>query len=72
MGAFQANILEAMKSLREDFQKSLSKTSSQMEVDQISASASKPGPSNTRLDPLSTNTVESMDKRLSGFCHLSE
>ena len=61
MGAFQANILEAMKSLREDFQKSLSKTSSQVEVDQTSASASKPGPSNTRLDPPSTNTVESMD-----------
>ena len=61
MGAFQANILEAMKSLREDFQKSLSKTSSQEEVDQISTSASKPGPSNTRLDPPSTNTVESMD-----------
>ena len=32
-----------------------------MEVDQTSASASKPGLSNTRLDPLSTNTVESMD-----------
>ena len=51
MGAFQANILEAMKSLREDFQKSLSKTSSQVEVDQTSTSASKPGASNTRLDP---------------------
>ena len=51
MGAFQANILEAMKSLREDFEKSLHKTSSQVEVDQASASASKPGPSNTRLDP---------------------
>ena len=61
MGAFQANILEAMKSLREDFQKSLNKTSSQVEVDQTSSSASKPGPSNTRLDPLSTNPVESMD-----------
>ena len=47
----QANILEAMKSPREDFQKSLRKTSSQVEVDQISVSASKPGPSNTRLDP---------------------
>ena len=51
MGAFQANILEAMKSLREDFQKSLSKTSVKVEVDQVSTSASKPGPSNTRLDP---------------------
>ena len=63
MGAFQANILE---SLREDFQKSLNKTSSQVEVDQTSTSASKPGPSNTRLDPPpppppSTNPVESMD-----------
>ena len=61
MGAFQANILEVMKSLWEDFQKSLHKTSSQVEVDQTSASASKPGPSNTRLDPPRTNAVESMD-----------
>ena len=61
MGAFQANILEVMKSLRKDFQKSLHKTSSQVEVDQTSASASKPGPSNTRLDPPSSNPVESMD-----------
>ena len=51
MGGFPANILEAMNSLQEDFQKSLNKTSSQVEVDQTSASASKPGPSNTRLDP---------------------
>ena len=34
MGACQENILEAMKSLREDLQKSLNKTSSQVEVDQ--------------------------------------
>ena len=52
MGIFQANMLEAMKSLREDFQKSIQKTSSQVEVDQTSALASKPGPSNTvHLDP---------------------
>ena len=52
MGIFQANMLEAMKSLWEDFQQSIQKTSSQVEVDQISASASKPGPSNTvPLDP---------------------
>ena len=52
MGIFQANMLEAMKFLREDFQKSIQKTSSQVEVDQTSASASKPGPSNTvHLDP---------------------
>ena len=45
-------MLEAMKSLRQDFQKSTQKTSSQVEVDQTSASASKPGPSNTvHLDP---------------------
>ena len=50
-----------MKSLREDFQKSVSKTSSQVELDQTSASASKPGPSNTHLDPPSTNPVELMD-----------
>ena len=37
MGIFQANMLEAMKSLREDFQKSMQKTSSQVEMDQISA-----------------------------------
>ena len=52
MGMFQANMLEAMKSLREDFQKLIQKSSSQVEVDQISASASKSGPSNTvPLDP---------------------
>ena len=52
MGVFQANMLKAMKSLREDFQKSIQKTSSQVEVDQISALVSKPGPSNTvYLDP---------------------
>ena len=55
-----------MKSLREDFQKSIQKTSSQVEVDQTSAS--KPGPSNTvRLDPSSprprplSHSVESME-----------
>ena len=60
MGAFQANILEAMKSLREKIFRNLHKTL-QVEVDQTSASASKPGPSNTRLDPPSSNPVESMD-----------
>ena len=45
-------MLEAMKSQREDFQKSIQKTSSQVEVDQISDSASKPDRSNTvHLDP---------------------
>ena len=52
-----------MKSLCEDFQKSLQKASSQVEVDQTSASASKPGPANTRLDPSPQrpNCVESME-----------
>ena len=68
MGIFQANMLEAMKSLREDFQKSTQKTSSQVEVDQTSASASKPGLSNTvHLDPSPlrprplSHSVESME-----------
>ena len=51
MGIFQANMLEAMKSLREDFQKSIQKTSSQVEVDQISTSASKPGTVHLDLSP---------------------
>ena len=44
MGAFQASMLEAFNSLREDFQKSLQK-SMRVEVDQTSSSASKPNPS---------------------------
>ena len=61
MGAFQANILEAMKNLREDFQKSLQK-SKQVEVDQTSASASKPNPSQSKnLDSSKPSAVESMD-----------
>ena len=47
MGSFQASILEAMKSMQDDFQKSLKKvtaiTSKEAKVDQIPASASKPG-----------------------------
>ena len=68
MGIFQADMLQAMKSLWEDFQKSIQKTSSQVEVDQTSASASKPGPSNTvHLDPSPprprpfSHSVESME-----------
>ena len=62
MDSFQANMLEAMKALREDFQKSLQK-SKEVEVDQTTASASKPGPSNKNLDPPSTNSniVEAME-----------
>ena len=61
-------MLGAMKSLWEDFQKSIQKTSSQGEVDQTSASASKPGPSNTvHQDPFPlrprpfSHSVESME-----------
>ena len=67
MGIFQANMLEAMKFIQEDFQKFTQKTSSQVEVDQTSASASKPGPSNTvHLDPSPrprplSHSVESME-----------
>ena len=61
MGAFQANILEAMNNLREDFQKPLQK-SKQVEVDQTSASASKPNPSQSKnLDSSKPSAVESMD-----------
>ena len=45
MGNLQSSMLEAIKSW-EDFQKSILKTFSQVEVNQISASASKPGLSN--------------------------
>ena len=58
MGAFQASMLEAFNSLREDFQKSLQK-SKLVEVDQTS-SASKPSHSKN-LDPSNTSAVESMD-----------
>ena len=61
MGTFQANMLEAMKALHKNFQKSLQK-SKEVEVDQTSASAFKPGPSNKNLDPPSnSNAVEAME-----------
>ena len=63
MGAFrfQASMLEAFNSLREDFQKSLQK-SKQGEVDQTSSSASKQKPSHSNdLDPSRTSAVESVD-----------
>ena len=51
MGVFQASMLEAMKSLQDEFQ-SLKETSKE-EVDQTSSSASKPGASKQpeNLDP---------------------
>ena len=52
MGGFQASMLEAMKSLCDEFQ-SVKKTSKEVEVDQTSTSASKPGTSKQteNLDP---------------------
>ena len=70
MGAFQFSMLEAMQSLRDDFQ-SFKKTSNkpEVEVDQTSASASKPGPANlaVNLDQTpprpwpTSHTVEAME-----------
>ena len=60
MGAFQASMLEAFNSLREDFQKSLQK---QGEVDQTSSSASKMNaPSKDLAKPSqSSSALESME-----------
>ena len=60
MGAFQASMLEAFNSLREDFQKSLQK---QGEVDQTSSSASKTNaPSKDLAKPSqSSSAIESME-----------
>ena len=44
MGAFQASLLEAMKSLRDEMQ-SIRKSANEVELDQSSTSTSKPGPS---------------------------
>ena len=70
MGVFQASMLEAMQSLRHDFQ-SFKKTCSkpEVEMDQTSASASKPGQSKqaVNLDPTpprprpTSHTVEDME-----------
>ena len=61
MGAFQASMLEAFNSLREDFQKSL-QMSKEGEVDQTSSSAHKPNSSSKNLDkPLKSSAVESME-----------
>ena len=64
MGSFQASMLEAFQSLREDLT-----TKKQTEVDQTSISASKPGPSSSavvNLDlppprPRTTSQTEDMD-----------
>ena len=63
MGSFQASILEAFQSLRDELT-----TKKQAEVDQTSASTSKPGPSNSAVNldlppmrPRTTSHVEEME-----------
>ena len=63
MGSFQASMLEAFQSLRDELA-----TKKQAEVDQTSASASKPGPSNSAVNldlppprPRTTSHVEEME-----------
>ena len=61
MGAFQASMLETFNNLCDNFPMSLQK-SKQVEVDQTSALASKPNPSQSKnLDLSKTSAVESMD-----------
>ena len=55
MGAFQASILEAMKSHRDEMQ-AIKKSAKEVELDQSSTSASKPDPS-TQSDNLPLNTA---------------
>ena len=61
MGSFQASMLEAFQSLRDKLT-----TKKQAEVDQTSASASKPGPShsavNLDLPPARTRTTSHVEE----------
>ena len=50
MGSFQASMLEAFQSLRDEFTSFQKMSKKQVEVDQTSASASKPGPSNQAVN----------------------
>ena len=50
MGSFQASMLEAFQSLRDEFTSFQKTSKEQVEVDQTSASASKPGPSNQAVN----------------------
>ena len=50
MGFFQASMLEAFQSLRDEFTSFQKTSKKQVEVDQTSASASKPGPSNQAVN----------------------
>ena len=68
MGAFQASMLEAMKSSPDEIQ-SIKKSTKEVELDQSSTSASKPGPSkqsdnfppNPALNTQSERTDEAME-----------
>ena len=55
MGSFQASMVEAMKSLRDEIQ-SIEMSAKEVELDQNSTSASKPGPS-TQPDNFPLNTA---------------
>ena len=55
MGVFQASMLEAMKSLRDEMQ-SMKKSAKTVELDQSFTSASKPGPSK-QSDKLPPNSA---------------
>ena len=80
MGAFPASMLEAMKSLRDEMQ-SIKKSTKEVELDQSSTSASKPGP-RTQPDNLPPNTApnilhyehmdEAMECLILLFLHRSE
>ena len=73
MGAFQASMLEAMKSLRDKMQ-SIKKSAKEVELGQSSTSASKPGPSkqsdnlppNPALNTHSERTDEAMELDMYG------
>ena len=60
MGSFQASVLEAFQSLRDELT-----SKKQVEVDQTSASATKPGPLNLDLrpprQPWTASNVEQME-----------
>ena len=67
MGAFQASMLEAMKSLIDNMQ-SIKKSAKEVELDESSTSASKPGPSkqsdNFPLNPAPNNQSKRTDEAM--------
>ena len=64
MGVFQATIMEAMQSFRNEIKSVKKTTSKEMEVDQISTSDPKPGPSKESDDlPSYPNTQPNIRTR---------